>query len=152
MSDTHTGNVQPQIDNEEHEHRVSPATKRVIPYGYDGSVKNVFFVDTNGTQRSLATVTIGSVATITMGSSATVTLTSIPTVSVQMLPFSYYQQASLASGFVFHGFTAPGGNPTTMTFKLLRETLRTGEVLFGEGLSTFTFGWSGASLGSINWS
>ena len=52
----HTGNVQNEIANEEHEAGVMPPTKRVLPYGYDGSIKNLFFVDSNGIQRSIVTV------------------------------------------------------------------------------------------------
>ena len=91
-------------------------------------------------------------AQITSFGSATVALVGIPTISTQALPYSYYQQSSLISGYVFHGFTAPGGNPTTTTFKLLRETLSAGEVLFGSGLSTFIHQWSSTSLASISWS
>lgn len=48
MSDYHTGNVQPAIDNEEHEHCLNPPTKRVLIYGYDGSSKNVVKVNSEG--------------------------------------------------------------------------------------------------------
>ena len=75
---------------------------------------------------------------------------SAPTIT--HLPFSYYQQASLVSGYTFHGFTTPGSNPTTANFKILRETLNTGEVLFGGGTPQFVHIWSGASLASISYS
>ena len=48
MGANHTGNVQPAIDREEHEHTLEPATKRVLTYGYDGSEKQIFRVDSNG--------------------------------------------------------------------------------------------------------
>lgn len=48
MSQNHKGNVQPSIDNEEHEHYLQPATKRVLAYGYDGSAKQILKVDSNG--------------------------------------------------------------------------------------------------------
>lgn len=58
MSQKHTGNAQPAIDIEEHEHTdgIGPATKRVLAYGWDGTVKNIAFVDTNGTMRSIVTI------------------------------------------------------------------------------------------------
>lgn len=48
MSKDHFGNVQPLLDNEEHEHNYEPATKRVMPYGWDGSAKRSLSVDASG--------------------------------------------------------------------------------------------------------
>ena len=77
---------------------------------------------------------------------------SFSSATVSILAPSYYQGASLVSGYVFHGFTTPSNNPTTSTFRLLRETLDTGEVLFGGGSPNFTHQWSSSSLASISWS
>ena len=65
--------------------------------------------------------------------------------------YSYYKQASLISGFIYHGFAQPGSNPTTAVFRLMREGLDKGEVLFGSGVQTFVHQWSAASLGSITY-
>ena len=67
-------------------------------------------------------------------------------------PYSIYQNLSLVSGYNFFGFTTPGGNPTQAAFKLLRETLLTGEVLFGGNAPTFIHQWSSSSLASISYS
>ena len=56
MAEKHTGNTMPSIAQEEHEARINPPTKRVLNYGYDGTEKNVFFVDTNGIQKSIVTI------------------------------------------------------------------------------------------------
>lgn len=56
MSTEHRGNTQPSISQEEHEASVNPPTKRVLPYGWDGSAKNLFFVDTNGIARSIVSI------------------------------------------------------------------------------------------------
>lgn len=65
--------------------------------------------------------------------------------------YSSYQQSSLISGYVWYGFANPGSNPTTANFKIQRETLNTGEVLFANGAATFINVWSAASLASINY-
>ena len=65
---------------------------------------------------------------------------------------SFYQQASLVSGYKYYGNAAPGSNPTTAVFKIQRETLNTGEVLFGGGAPTFVHQWSSASLASLTYS
>jgi hypothetical protein len=58
MSQNHKGNVQPAIDNEEHEHsNGSPATKRVLAYGSDGSSKIPLKLDSQG---QLYTIAAGS--------------------------------------------------------------------------------------------
>jgi len=44
------------LDLSEHEDNVNPPTKRTLPYGWDGSDKNLFFVDSNGISRSIVTV------------------------------------------------------------------------------------------------
>lgn len=122
----HRGNTQPAISQEEHS----------TIGGVDG--KKVFVIDNAGNQ-------------ITSFGLATVTLQGLPTVSVQNLPYSYYQQSSLISGFVYYGFTAPNTSPATAAFKILRETLNTGEVLFGGGAATFVHTWSAASLASLSY-
>lgn len=48
MGAKHTGNVQPSIDAEEHEHTLSPATKNVLIYGFDGSSKQILKTNSNG--------------------------------------------------------------------------------------------------------
>jgi len=71
--------------------------------------------------------------------------------TITFVPLSYYAQSSLVSGYIYHGFTNPGSNPTTATFLIRRETLNTGEVLFANGSGTFNSTWSSASLASINY-
>jgi len=119
--------MQPAIDAEEHA-RVGNT---------DG--KKVFVIDNND-----------NIIT-SFGGNASITLVGIPTVSVQNLPFSYYQQSSLVSGYAYYGFATPNTNPTTAAFKILRETLNTGEVLFGGGAATFVHTWSAASLASLTY-
>jgi hypothetical protein len=65
----HTGNSQPAISQEEHEAGVMPPTKRVLNYGTDGTNKNAFFIDSNGTMRSI--VTIASTITTSFGGNVT---------------------------------------------------------------------------------
>lgn len=48
MGAKHTGNVQPSIDAEEHQHTLEPATKNVLMYGFDGSAKQIVKVNSNG--------------------------------------------------------------------------------------------------------
>lgn len=67
-------------------------------------------------------------------------------------PLTYYAQSSLVSGYVYHGFALPGSNPTTSVFRIQRESLNTGEVLFANGNSQFVNIWSAASLASISFS
>lgn len=81
----------------------------------------------------------------------TTTIGSVPTVTAGFIPFSYYNQSSLASGFIWHGFATPGSNPTTALFRIQRETINTGEVLFANGAATFINVWSAASLNSITY-
>lgn len=81
---------------------------------------------------------------------ATVIMSSVPTVSADLLPRSFWQQASLSSGFTFYGLAVPNSNPTTSVFRLQRETLLTGEVLYGIP-ATFSHQWSSASLASITY-
>lgn len=73
------------------------------------------------------------------------------TVSTLSPSYSYYNQSSLASGYVFHGFANPNSNPTTANFRVMRETLVTGELLYGSGNSNFIHTWSAASLASISY-
>jgi hypothetical protein len=65
--------------------------------------------------------------------------------------YSFYQQSSLVSGYSYYGFALPGSNPTTSNFKIQRETLNSGEVLFGGGAATFAHRWSAASLASLTY-
>ena len=90
-------------------------------------------------------------ATVNSGGELLVTIPSGATISTQSLPYSYYAQSSLVSGYVYHGFGAPGSNPTTVNFKIMRETLNTGEMLFGGGAATFVHTWSAASLASLSY-
>lgn len=73
-------------------------------------------------------------------------------VTVYPNQYSFYQQASLVSGYVYYAFGLPGSNPTTSVFKIQRETLNSGEVLFADGVASFTKTWSAASLSSIVYS
>lgn len=127
--------------------------------------KKVFVVDNAGnqiTQFSSATVTltnadiqIGSVEVKDATSDARAAVQSGATINYQVIgfePLSVYQNTSLASGYNFYGFSVPGSNPTTATFKVLRETINTGEVLFANGVPTFISRWSSSSLASISWS
>lgn len=66
--------------------------------------------------------------------------------------YSYYKNASLASGYTFHGLTIPGSNPTIANFRLQRETLDTGLILYGNGTTALMHIWSSASLASIDYS
>ena len=127
MSTRHTGNVQPSVDLEEH----------ISIGGVDG--KKVFVIDNAGNQIT------------SFGGNASVTIVGLPTVSIQTLPYSYYQQSSLISGFVYYGFATPNTSPATAAFKILRETINTGEVLFGGGAATFVHTWSAASLASLTY-
>lgn len=102
------------------------------------SGKKVFVIDNVGNQ-------------ITSFGSATITLMGLPTVSIEAIPRSFYQNISLVSGYNFYGNAAPGSNPTTSTFRLQRETLLTGEVLFGDGVPTFKHQWSATSMPSISY-
>lgn len=129
MSNNHTGNTQPAIDQEEHAHIGGAAGKKVFVMDDAGNV-------------------------ITSFGSATVSILSLPSIDgqVSFKSLSFYEQASLASGYVFYGQTEPGSNPTTASFKILRETLNSGEVLFASGTPAFTHVWSSASLASIAYS
>lgn len=71
---------------------------------------------------------------------------------VYFAPLSVYQQQSLVSGYAFYGLAIPGSNPTQARFKLQRETLSSGDLLHGDGVSEFKHIWSSASLASIPWS
>lgn len=79
-------------------------------------------------------------------------ITQFSSPTVVMLPYSVYQQLSLVSGYNYYGFAVPGSNPTTSVFKIMRETINTGEVLFGNGSATFVHRWSAASLASLSYS
>lgn len=75
----------------------------------------------------------------------------LATVVTEPIARSFYQNISLASGYNFYGYTTPGSNPTTATFRLQRETLLTGEVLYGDGVPTFKHQWSATSMPSISY-
>lgn len=68
-----------------------------------------------------------------------------------LVPLSYYKNASLISGYVYHGFTNPGNNPTLSLFRIQREELNTGGFLFASGDPHFIHTWSAASLASISY-
>lgn len=68
MSVDHKGNVQPAIDNEEHEHYLEPATKRVLAYGFDGSSKQILKTDSGGKLEISGTIS-GGVSTVFQGGS-----------------------------------------------------------------------------------
>lgn len=69
MSQVHKGNTQPAISQEEHEHSLEPATKRVLMYGYDGSAKQILKTDSSG---KLETTTSVSASTVDIGSAPTI--------------------------------------------------------------------------------
>ncbi len=114
----------------------------------------------------LATVDIGSLngvaikGNVTLSDSKTYiglvsvsgTVGVIGNVTVSSVEYTYYNQSSLVSGYVFYGLTVPGSNPTTATYKIQRESLNTGEVLFASGAATFVHTWSSSSLASITYS
>jgi len=87
--------------------------------------------------------------TATIGNSPNVSI--LGNVTTYPAQYSFYQQASLVSGYTFYGFALPGSNPTTANFKIQRETLNTGEVLYASGLANFVNIWSAASLASITY-
>jgi len=99
--------------------------------------KKVFIIDNAGNQ------------IISFGSA---TISIIGNVTINEVKTSYYTNESLASGYTFHGFCTPGSNPTTASFRVMRETSLTGEILFGAGTPDFTHQWSVSSLPSISWS
>jgi hypothetical protein len=103
----------------------------------------------------IGSVTISNPIQIAAGTNyiglATVVVSGLPTVFTQSLPYSFYQQTSLVSGYAWYGLTTPGSNPTTATFKIQRETLSTGEILFANGAATYINVWSAASLASISY-
>lgn len=73
------------------------------------------------------------------------------TVTALLPQVSFYQNLSLVSGFNFYGYATPGSNPTATVFRLLRETILTGQVLFGNATSGFLHQWSSTSLASITY-
>jgi len=68
-----------------------------------------------------------------------------------LVPLSYYKNSSLVSGYVFHGFTNPGNNPTLSLYRIQRESLNDGGFLFASGDPHFIHTWSSASLASITY-
>ena len=70
---------------------------------------------------------------------------------IHLFPNIYYQQASLVSGYIYHGLAVPGSNPTQSLFRLMRETLDTSEFLFADGSSKYSHQWSSSSLASVNY-
>ncbi len=78
-------------------------------------------------------------------------ITSFSAPTVTLLPYSFYQNVSLVSGYKFYGLTVPGNNPTTTTFRIQREVNTTGEVLYGDGSPQFIHQWSSASMPSIDY-
>mgnify|MGYP001588518821 CR=1 FL=1 len=79
-------------------------------------------------------------------------ITSFGSATIATLAYSFYSQTSLISGYNFYGLTVPGSNPTQSAFRIQRETINTGEVLFADGAATFSSIWSSASLASISYS
>lgn len=113
------------------------------------SGKKVFVIDNAGNQITSFSSPTVAIASSTILNSLT-TITSM--VTVASTPYSFYQQASLISGYTYYGLAAVGSNPTTANFKLLRETLNSGEILYGGGAATFVHAWSAASLASVSYS
>ena len=152
MANRHTGNVQPQLDLEEHYGTLD--AKRVVLINKDDGEPYNADLSAEVDDVSLASITSGAnwvgLASVSGGVDI-VTLRSVPTISVQMLPYSYYAQQSLNSGYLYHGFAPAGSNPTTANFRIMRETLDTGEVLFGGSATGFVHTWSSVSLSSISY-
>jgi len=48
VSNRHTGNTIPALEQEEHEHSLEPATKKVLIYGFDGSAKQIVKTNSDG--------------------------------------------------------------------------------------------------------
>lgn len=68
MSVNHHGNTQPAIDQEEHEHYLEPATKRVLAYGFDGANKQILKTDNTGKLELSGSIS-GGVTTVFQGGS-----------------------------------------------------------------------------------
>jgi len=71
--------------------------------------------------------------------------------TVALQPYSFYQQTSLVSGYTYYGIASPGSNPTQSVWRIQRETLDTGEVIYGSGTPQFVHQWSSSSLASISY-
>lgn len=71
---------------------------------------------------------------------------------IHIFPYSFYEQNSLVSGYLFYGLCVPGANPTQSAFRILREEINSGNVLYGDGSSKFVHQWSSSSMASISWS
>ncbi len=133
------GNIIPEITREEHDglqnaKRVSLISSATIYVIMGGDIE------------------IGAVELKNATSDDRVLVTPRGSLVIEDYGFSYYQQASLISGYTYHGFAIPGSNPTTANFRILREELYAGSVLFANGNVSLTNTWSAISLASINYS
>ncbi len=139
MSENHSGgNAIPEITREEHDGLQNAKRVSLVSASTIYVVANLIAGDTVGLDEGKNYIGL-----------ATVIVSYIP--SLQFLPHSYYNQSSLVSGYIYHGFCVPGNNPTTSNFRLFRETINTGEVLVGGATTTFAHQWSSASLASISY-
>lgn len=114
-----------------------------------GSTATLFAVVNTGSSGGNVTLNPGPSQIGSVTVSNPITLGSV--VTTVAAPYSFYQQASLISGYTFLGFTAPGNAPNTATFRIQRSTANTGEVLFASGVATYIHTWSAASLASISY-
>lgn len=137
MSTDHKGNVQNQILTEEHQGEINAKRVSLVSAATVYAVVNT----TGGGGGGVTTVYQGP-----GGQAAT------PWDVVTTPTYLYYNQSSLISGYVWHGFATPGSNPTIASFKILREELDTQTLLFANGAATFGHAWSSSSLASISYS
>jgi hypothetical protein len=117
-----------------------------------GNIQNAILMEehdgiNNAKRVNLVTALSSTIDSVALGEGTS----GIGYVTTSRVVLSYYNQSSLVSGYVFHGFTTPGSNPTTPNFRIQREALRTKEVLFASGMPNFVNTWSAVSLASINY-
>jgi len=149
MSENHIGgNIQNEITREEHDGTLNAKRISLVSAATIYTVSSI----TGGViTLSVGDIEIGAVEVKNAASDDRLLVTPRGSLLNEFCPLSYYQQASLISGYVYYGFTTPGNNPTTTNFRLLRETINTGEVLYANGNVSLTNIWSAASLASISY-
>jgi hypothetical protein len=113
-----------------------------------GQIQNEILVEEHDGANNAKRVTLASGATLY---AVVNTGAATGNVTVSQVAYSFYQQSSLVSGYVFYGLANPGSNPTTANFRIQRETLNSGSILFANGAATFSSVWSAASLASITY-
>jgi hypothetical protein len=147
MSTNHLGgNTLPEITREEHQGEINAKRVSLV------SAATIYAVTDTHISLTSIDIEIGAVEIKNSTSDDRVLVTPRGSLVIENYGFSYYQQASLISGYVFHGFSTPGSNPNTAGFKILREDLNFGTVLFANGNVSLTNTWSATSLASISYS